>query len=237
MSTIDPTDGLGTTGASSGADTKTQAKELIGQAGQTLKHEAQTFAAAAQDKARDEVQKHTQTATKTLGDFATAVRRAGDDLAQHDQSLAGRLVGRAADGLETLSRNLADKQPEDLLAAVRDFGRKNPMAFIGGSVLVGLALGRFVRASGQHRQANTVSGGSPWPAAESTAYGAEGDITAFSDEALYDDDAEFDGAESSATSALKAPLADDLGGLEATDADDTVNGPGGASRGRFDPGV
>ena len=237
MSTIDPTDGLGTTGASSGADAKTQAKELIGQAGQTLKHEAQTFATAAQDKAREEVQKHTQTATRTLGDFATAVRRAGDDLAQHDQSLAGRLVGQAADGLETLSRNLADKQPEDLLAAVRDFGRKNPLAFIGGSVLVGLALGRFVRASGQHGQSNTISGGKPWPAAQSTGYGGEGDITAFSDEAAYDDAAEFDGAESGAASALKAPLADDLGGLEATDADATVSGRGGASRGRFDPGV
>ena len=56
----------------------TQAKELIGQAGQTLKAEAQSFASAAQDRVRFETQRGTQAATKTLGDFANAVRRAGD---------------------------------------------------------------------------------------------------------------------------------------------------------------
>ena len=68
-------------------------------------------------------------------------------MASTDQSPASRLVQQAADSLESLSRNLADKEPGELLNAVRDFGRKNPAAFIGGAVLVGLALGRFARAS------------------------------------------------------------------------------------------
>jgi hypothetical protein len=140
MSDIDTT-------AAEGKGRKEQAKELIGQAGQTLKNEAQSFASAAQDRVRAEAEKGTRTATKTLGDFANAVRLAGDQLAQSDQSPASRLVRQAADGLESLSRSLADKQPEDLIDAVRDFGRKNPAAFIGGAVLVGLAMGRLVRAS------------------------------------------------------------------------------------------
>ena len=65
-----------------------------------------------------------------------AIRRAGDELAASDQSPASRLVRQAADGLENFSRSLSDKQPEDLLNSVRDFGRRNPMAFIGGAVLV-----------------------------------------------------------------------------------------------------
>lgn len=124
-----------------------QAKDLIGQAGQTLKAEAQSFAHVAQDRVQAEARRGTQAATKTLGDFANAVRRAGDDLDQNDQTPASRLVRQAADGLESLSRNLADKEPGDLMNAVRDFGRKNPAAFIGGAVLVGLAIGRFARAS------------------------------------------------------------------------------------------
>jgi hypothetical protein len=56
-------------------------------------------------------------------------------------------VGQAADGLERLSLSLADKRPEELLDGVRDFGRKHPLAFIAGGVLVGVALGRFVRSS------------------------------------------------------------------------------------------
>jgi hypothetical protein len=124
-----------------------QAKDLLGKAGETIKAEAQSFASVAQDRVKAEAQKGAQTAGKTLGDFATAIRRAGDELASADQSPASRLVGHAAEGLEGLSRNLADKDPGELLNAVRDFGRKNPVAFIGGALLVGVALGRFVRAS------------------------------------------------------------------------------------------
>lgn len=124
-----------------------QARRAIGEAGQTLKTEAKSFAGVAQDRARVEAKKGTKAGAKTLGDFANAVRRAGDDLAEHDQSPASQLVRRAADGLETLSRNLADREPDDLLNDIRDFGRRHPAAFIGGAVLIGLALGRVARAS------------------------------------------------------------------------------------------
>ena len=127
------------------------ARNLIGQAGETLKAEAQSFASVAQDRVRAEAEKGVKTAGRTLGDFANAVRRAGDELAGADQSPAARLVGQAAEGLEGLSRNLAGKDAGELLNAVRDFGRRNPMALIGGAVLAGLALGRFARAS-DHRE-------------------------------------------------------------------------------------
>ena len=67
MSDID----TGTTGATRRTE---QAKQLIGQAGETLKHEAQSFASAAQDRVRAEAQKGAQAGAKTLGDFANAVR-------------------------------------------------------------------------------------------------------------------------------------------------------------------
>lgn len=135
---------IGPTGTGRRTD---QAKQLVGQAGQALKAEAQSFASVAQERVRAEAQKGAQASAKTLGDFANAVRRAGDELAGSDQSPASRLVQQAADGLERFSRSLVDKEPGDLLNAVRDFGRKNPAAFIGGAVLVGLAVGRFARAS------------------------------------------------------------------------------------------
>ena len=137
----------GTSGTTGGTRRTDQAKQLIGQAGETLKAEAQSFAAVAQDRVRAEAQRGTDAATKTLGDFANAIRKAGDELAGADQSPASRLVRQAADGFESLSRNLAGKDPGELLNAVRDFGRRNPAAFIGGAVLVGVALGRFARAT------------------------------------------------------------------------------------------
>lgn len=148
MSDFNNTDAFETDGASTTAkDRKAQVKQVAGQAADAIKSEAQTFAQTAQERLRGEAQKQTATATKTLGDFAGAIRRAGDELSQNDHSPAARLVGQAADGLERLSLSLADKQPEELLDAVRDFGRRHPMAFIAGGVLVGVALGRFVRSS------------------------------------------------------------------------------------------
>jgi hypothetical protein len=37
-----------------------------------------------------------------------------------------------------------------VIGQVRSFARRNPVAFIGGTMLVGFALARFARASGRH---------------------------------------------------------------------------------------
>jgi hypothetical protein len=176
MSNIDNTDGFETSdAATTGKGRKAQVKQVAGQAAEAIKTEAQSFAQTAQERLRTEAQKRTETATRTLGDFAGAIRRAGDELSQNDHSPAARLVGQAADGLERLSLSLADKQPEDLLNSVRDFGRKHPMAFIAGAALVGVALGRFVRAS-DAEGADPSTGFSPaYPIAQ-TSYGDETEL-------------------------------------------------------------
>lgn len=125
-------------------------KDIAAGALQTVKEEGADLALSVGEKAKDQFEHGKQTAVETMGDFATAIRRAGEDLAKHDQSMAARLVKQAADGLEGISRSLTDKSPEDMLHAARDFGRQNPIAFAAGAVLVGLALGRFVRSSETH---------------------------------------------------------------------------------------
>lgn len=131
-------------------------KELLGAATGAVKQEVATFASSVQDKAIDKIADRKDSATETLGAFANAIRHAGDELAQQDQSLAGRVAKQAADGLEHLSRTVSEKRPEELLDAVREFGRRNPTAFIAGSVLLGVALGRFARSSESHAAAGTI---------------------------------------------------------------------------------
>lgn len=128
---------------------ETPLKDLAGAAVQTVKAETATFAAAAQDKVSEKVTVGTAAAAQTMGDFASAIRKAGDDLAEHDQSMAARMVKQAADGLESLTRSVADKRPEEMLETVRDFGRRNPVAFIAGSVLLGVAIGRLAKSTEQ----------------------------------------------------------------------------------------
>lgn len=136
-------------------------KDKASSAAQAVKQEAATFAEDARGKAAEKIEQHKQTATQTLGDFANAIRKAGDELANTDQSVATRLVRQAADGLENFARTVSDKRPEELLDTVRDFGRRNPTALIAGSVLAGLALGRFLTASSSAatRSSNVDSSG------------------------------------------------------------------------------
>ena len=131
-------------------------KEMLGAAAGAVKQEVATFASSVQDKAVDKIADQKDAATETLGAFANAIRHAGEELAQQDQSIAGRMVKQAADGLEHLSRTVSEKRPEELLGAVREFGRHNPTAFIAGSVLLGVALGRFARSSEGRSDGGTV---------------------------------------------------------------------------------
>jgi hypothetical protein len=136
-----------TYGLDDSADRPSSPKELAAAAAQTVKNEVSTFAASTQEKLIEQVEQKKETAGETLSQFASAIRTAGDELAKNDQSMAGHMVKKAADGLESFTRSISDKRPEELVEAVRDFGRRNPGAFVAGALLAGLAVGRFLRSS------------------------------------------------------------------------------------------
>jgi hypothetical protein len=122
-------------------------KEQVSAARERVRGEAAQFASTARQKAKGAVEQQQQQVTGAIGDFADAIRRAGDELTERNQTMAAQVVRQAADSLEGLTRNLEGKTPGDLLNSARDFGRRHPVAFIGGTVLLGLAVGRFIRSS------------------------------------------------------------------------------------------
>nr|WP_051695647.1 hypothetical protein [Mesorhizobium ciceri] len=75
------------------------------------------------------------------------MRAASEHLANNDQRTASKFTLDAAGSLERLSSSLKDKPFEDVLGEMRSFGRENSGALIAGSVLAGLALGRFIKSS------------------------------------------------------------------------------------------
>ncbi|HEY9217523.1 MAG TPA: hypothetical protein VIO94_05690 [Phenylobacterium sp.] len=117
-----------------------------------MKAEAQSFAQDAKTQATQKAEAAKTQVGSTITTFADAIRKAGDELGDRDQTFAARFVREAADGLENFSRALGEKRPEEMLETVRNFGRSNPAAFVAGSVLVGLAVGRFIRSSERSAQ-------------------------------------------------------------------------------------
>jgi len=115
------------------------------------REEARSFAKGARRRAEDYADEQRNALSRWVGDYAAALRRAGQELEDRDQGLAARLTSFAADSVEDASASIADTSPGEVLRGVRDFGRRNPAVFITGSVIAGLALARFARSSGERR--------------------------------------------------------------------------------------
>lgn len=136
-----------------------QAREALGQARETVAGEAAHFAERARDEVVEQVEAKSEAATDALSAFADAIRQAGETLGDQDQTYAAKLARQAADGLQSVSRNLAGKSPEDMLHAARDLGRDHPAALFAGAVLAGVAIGRFARSSAHHSGGADVADG------------------------------------------------------------------------------
>jgi len=135
-----------------------QARDKLDEAGSALKGEAAHFAERAGEQVADKVEEKASEVADALGVFADAIRQAGDELNRQDQTFAAQLAGQAADGLQSLTRTLAGKSPEQMLQSARDLGRTNPTAFVAGAVLAGLAIGRFARSSAHHEASQRATG-------------------------------------------------------------------------------
>lgn len=125
------------------------ASEKLREAKDTAAGEIQGLAGKAQDAASHYVDEGRQVAAGHLTTFADAVRKASDELAEKDQGVAARLVTEAADGLEKVANSVSGASVDEMMSSVNAFARQNPGAFVIGSVLAGIALGRFAKASAE----------------------------------------------------------------------------------------
>jgi hypothetical protein len=127
-----------------------------------VKEGARSLGEEAKDRASRYVEGGKETVTEHLDAFAQAIKRASDELSEKDQTMAAQLVRQAAGGLENMSRSISGASFQDMVESVRSFGRRNPVALLGGAMLAGLALGRFARASSRHGEEDWRRGRSDW---------------------------------------------------------------------------
>jgi hypothetical protein len=73
--------------------------------------------------------------------------------------LQQELLREAADGLKQISRAIDGKSVGAMVEDLSEFGRNNPLAYLGGAALAGFALARFVRASSHSQRRATTEGG------------------------------------------------------------------------------
>lgn len=121
--------------------------KVTSRAADAVLSEAKAVGAQAQHIAEGQADKVKEQAASHMDGFADALRAASDELSKKQSGPAAEFVASAASGLEGLSRSLHGKSTAEMIDTVRQFGRGNPIGFLAGSVLVGLALGRFAAAA------------------------------------------------------------------------------------------
>jgi hypothetical protein len=148
------------------------AREALHDARDEVARKAGEYASEAKAAAMEQAEVAQQDVGASLAAFGGALRAAGDHLAGNDQRAASQFMMQAADGIERFAGSLKNKPFADVIGDVRSFGRENSGALIAGSLLAGLALGRFVKSSmpasagSKQPQQPAGGGGGQWTADE-----------------------------------------------------------------------
>ena len=165
----DPLSGTGTTqmqGASqtqSGAEATQgegehlteRARRKAGELAGDLKRQAEESAEDMRQRARSAVDQQKEAAIGGIEGVAHALRSASDDLRERGQPLAAEYSRQVADGLESLANWVSRRNVDDVTGGLEDFARQRPVAFIGGAMVAGFALARFMKSSSARRSRTT----------------------------------------------------------------------------------
>jgi uncharacterized protein YjbJ (UPF0337 family) len=129
--------------ASDVRDLTGQAKEQIG---------------AATDKAKSFANDQKDMAAGQLDGIANAISRVADELSadQNGNATVGRYAQDLASGIQRFAGTVRNKDTDDLVNMAQNFGRSQPLAFLGAAALAGFVASRFAMASAQ-RTAKTAT--------------------------------------------------------------------------------
>jgi hypothetical protein len=113
------------------------------EAGESLGHVAQR----AGDMGFQQADQAKQQAAQGLNQLASTVRRVSTDM-QTDQPMIANVANTAADQTERIASFLRDTDAREIVRTVEDVARRQPLLFVGGGFLLGLAASRFLKAAG-----------------------------------------------------------------------------------------
>ncbi|GGD89016.1 hypothetical protein GCM10011390_04710 [Aureimonas endophytica] len=137
------------------------AKDAARTAYEGAKQQAEDLSASVKAHVAAEAEAGMDKAGSSLGDFASAIRKASEELGERDQSMAANMMREVASGIEQAATSIQGRSLPELGRSVAGFARRQPTAFLLGATLAGIALGRLARASGGHGGSETRSAGTP----------------------------------------------------------------------------
>lgn len=117
--------------------------------GDTLKSKATELAQEAKQRGQKQLDTAKKAAVDQAQKVAGVIEQASAELGRHDQQTLARYTGEFADSIKTLADTLNTRSIDELGTDSLRLARQNPTLFLLGSVAIGFALSRFVKASSE----------------------------------------------------------------------------------------
>jgi ElaB/YqjD/DUF883 family membrane-anchored ribosome-binding protein len=129
------------------------AQSDLAELGEEVKHQAAVLGKEAKaqigevaEKAKGLATEQKDLITGQLSGVSDALQKVASELEQQDQSSA-QYIRMVADGAARLTSTVRNNDVDQILSMAQDFGRKQPVAFMGVAALLGFAASRFALAS------------------------------------------------------------------------------------------
>jgi hypothetical protein len=126
-----------------------------------LKRQAEGATRDIRDRAFSAADEGKNAAAKRMESVAHAFRVASNDLRDQGQPMVAEYSGHIAEGLESMAQSLGRRNVDELVEGIEDLARQRPVAFMGGAVMAGFALARFMKSSAARRAPQTRSSRAP----------------------------------------------------------------------------
>jgi len=144
--------------------------ETVKQEAAAVGEEAKAQLAEVAQKAKGMAEEQKEVIVGQLDGVASSLDRVAGELEEQGESTA-HYVRMVADGANKLTATVRDNNVDDIMAMAEDFGRRQPVAFMGAAALLGFVASRFMVASAS-RRAGTAGQGQYQPPAAPSSYAA-----------------------------------------------------------------
>lgn len=128
-------------------DTAASLRDKIDEDITSAKETAQDVAHKAADKAAEVADRQKSYAADQVGKVASALERVGEELKSDDAGAIGGYVSQLGVSAKHFADKVKDKNLTEIAGIAEDFGRRQPLAFLGLAAVAGLAASRFMMAS------------------------------------------------------------------------------------------
>ena len=123
-----------------------------------VKKAAESATQTVTDKAAEVAERQKGYASDQIENFARALEKVGDEMQTGQPGAVADYTKRLGTSARQFAERVQDKDLGQIASIAEDFGRRQPLAFLGLAAIAGLAASRFLTASASRPTGSTSTG-------------------------------------------------------------------------------